>query len=72
MKNFISKNWKNILIAIGVIFIVIDLIYIINIPATIQEDFLEYGPNVEQDIFDGMNNLADEVQIELSSGEVNR
>ena len=47
MKNFISRNWKKILIAIGVICIIIALIFIFIIPATIQEDFLEYGPDVK-------------------------
>ena len=70
MKNFISKNWKNILIAIGVIFIVIDLIYIIIIPATIQEDFLEYGPNIESDIFDGASTITNELNNVQPSGEM--
>lgn len=69
MKNFISKNWKNILIIIGVIFIVIDLFYILIIPATIQEDFLEYGPNVEYDIFDGASSITNDIKNIGLSGE---
>jgi len=59
MKNYISKNWKKIFLIIGAIFLVIDLFFIITIPATIPEDFLQYGPNVESDIFDGVDNISD-------------
>lgn len=61
MKNFINKNWKNFFLIIGVIFIIIDLFYIITSPATIPQDFLEYGPNIESDIFDGTKEITDEV-----------
>ena len=69
MKNFISKKWKNILLVIGGIFILLDLLVIITTPATIPQDFLEYGPDVESDVFDNINDSASEIEkIEISSG----
>lgn len=68
MKNFISKNWKRILLIIGGIFIAINLIHIIITPATIPQDFLEYGPDIESDIFDKTNEIAEDVtDINFSS-----
>ncbi len=68
MKKFISKNWKNIILIIGGIFILIDLLGILTTPATIPQDFLEYGPNVESDIFDKVNDSANEIgNIDVSN-----
>ena len=69
MKNFINKNWKNILIIIGVIFLVIDLFYIIVTPATIPQDFYKYGPNIESDIFDSAIDVSDQIGDYIVSGE---
>ena len=69
MKNFISKNWKNILFIIGGIFILIDLLGIIITPATIPQDFLEYGPNIDSDLFDKVNNVTSEIKDLDVSGE---
>lgn len=69
MKKFISKNWKNILMVIGGIFLVIDLFFIITVPATIPQDFKEYGPNVESDVFDGASNITEEIGNVGVSGE---
>lgn len=66
MKNFIGKNWKKILIVIGSIFLAIDLIFIIITPATIPQDFYEYGPNVENDLFDTTSNIAGGITNELT------
>lgn len=68
MKKFISKNWKNIILIIGGIFILIDLLGIVTTPATIPQDFLEYGPNIESDIFDKVNDSANELgNIDVSN-----
>lgn len=65
MKKFFGKNWKNILIVIAGIFLAIDLFFIVTTPATVAEDFLKYGPEVEHDIFDATGNFAGEVKDEL-------
>ena len=70
MKKFISKNWKNIFLIIGGILIAIDLIFIITTPATVPQDFLEYGSEVESDIFDGVNNISEDVKNLNNSGEL--
>lgn len=70
MKNFISKNWKNIFIIIGGIFILIDLLTIISTPATIPQDFLEYGPNIESDIFDTVNDTVDDTAENIKDGNI--
>lgn len=66
MKKFISKNWKNILLIIGAIFLVIDLFFIITTPATVSEDFLKYGPNIESDIFDATETITGEVNDNIN------
>ena len=70
MKNFISKNWKNILITIGGIIIALNLFNKFTTPATIPQDFLEYGPNVEHDIFDTVENIPNEVEDIGSSDDI--
>lgn len=70
MKKFISKNWKNIFISIGVIFIVINLLFKIISPATIPQDFLEYGPNIESDIFDSANDISNGITKIEDSGDI--
>ena len=60
MKNYISKNWKNIFIIIGVFFIAINIVLKITSPATIPQDFLKYGPDIESDIFDNIKKVSDE------------
>ena len=70
MKKFISKNWKNIFLIIGGIFIIVDLFFIITTPANVPQDFLEYGPEVESDIFDGMSNISEEIKDINGSGEI--
>ena len=69
MKNFISKNWKNIFLIIGAIFLALDLIFIITTPATIPEDFLKYGPDIESDIFDSVGNISEDLSDVGASGE---
>lgn len=61
MKDFISKNWKKLFYIIGGIIIAIDLFFIITTPGTIPQDFYDYGPTVESDIFDNSMKKADEV-----------
>ena len=61
MKELISKNWKKILYVITGIFIIVDLFFICTSPATIPQDFLEYGPTVEEDIFDITDDTTDDV-----------
>lgn len=70
MKDFISKNWKKIFYIIGGIIIAIDLFFIITTPGTIPQDFYEYGPNIESDIFDNSMETADKVTDEIKDIEV--
>lgn len=70
MKDFISKNWKKIFYIIGGIMIAIDLFFIITTPGTIPQDFYEYGPNIESDIFDNSMETADKVTDEIKDIEV--
>ena len=70
MKNYISKNWKNIFIIIGVAFIVVNLFFKITTPANIPQDFLNYGPDIESDIFDGANNISNEITEIDESGDI--
>lgn len=66
MKDFISKNWKKLFYIIGGIIIAIDLFFIITTPGTIPQDFYDYGPTVESDIFDNSLKKADEVTDEVT------
>ena len=70
MKNYISKNWKNIFIIIGVAFIVVNLFFKITTPATIPQDFLNYGPDIESDIFDNASSISNGLTEIESSGEI--
>lgn len=63
MKNFISKNWKNIFYIIGGILIVIDLFFIATTPASVSQDFLKYGPTVENDIVDSTTEFTENVEL---------
>ena len=73
MKDFISKNWKKIFYIIGGIIIVVDLFFIITTPGTIPQDFYEYGPTIESDIFDNTietaDKVKDEAKDEITEGE---
>ena len=60
MKNFLSKNWRNIIYAICAIAIIINLIIIITTPATIPEQFYKYGPEVKSGIiYDANGNIIE-------------
>lgn len=60
MKKFISKNWKKILITIGVICIIINLGVKILQDTNVVTGYIENGPVIEEDIFDGISNAADD------------
>ena len=66
MKDFISKNWKKLFYIIGGIIIAIDLFFIITTPGTIPQDFYDYGPTVESDIFDNSMKKADEATDKIT------
>lgn len=59
MKKFISKNWKKILIAIGVVCIIINLGVKILQDTNVVTGYVENGPIIEKDIFDGISDAAD-------------
>ena len=48
MKKFLSKNWKNILILIAGVFIVINVISKCMAPRTLVNEFGKYGPDIER------------------------
>lgn len=66
MKDFVSKNWKKIFYVIGGILIVFDLFLIISTPASIPQDFLKYGPDIESDIFDTSLEVSDNIESEVT------
>ena len=47
MKSWISRNWKKIIIIIGVICLVFILIGKIAAPKSLIEDYVKYGKNIE-------------------------
>lgn len=59
MKKFISKNWKKILITIGVVCIIINLGVKILQDTNVITGYVENGPIIEKDIFDGISDVAD-------------
>lgn len=74
MKKYFDKVWKKVFLIIGIALISFSLFNIITAETVIKEQFLEYGPEVETDIFDATGEFAgdveDKVNNELeSSGE---
>lgn len=47
MKNFLSKNWKRILILIAGIFIAVNIFHKVTAPRSLVSEFTQYGPDVE-------------------------
>jgi len=67
MKAFISKNWKRIIFTICGFAIVVNLIKVTFTPATVIDDFYNYGPNYSQDIIDKTKNLDVDVDSDINT-----
>ena len=62
MKNFLSKNWKMILIIIAGIFICLNVFQKCIAPHTLVNEYAKYGPDVEAVDFSGKaNNVVNQV-----------
>ncbi len=60
MKKFISKNWKKILITIGVVCIIINLGVKILQDTNVVTGYIENGPVIEKDIFDNITDTTED------------
>ena len=69
MKNFLSKNWKRILILIAGIFIAINVVNKCMAPRTLIEEFGKYGPDVEKKNYFASGSLINTSGNSLISGE---
>ncbi len=79
MKNFISKQWRNIIFFFTGLAILINLINVSITPATVVEDYYKYGPtysyefipkdidiDIEENIDDTAISMSDETGIDGS------
>ena len=72
MKNYFNKGWKKVFLIIGIALIVVDLFFIITTPTTITQQYLEYGPNIESDVFDKTGDVTEKIEDsvdDVTSGE---
>lgn len=61
MKKFISKNWKKILIAIGICILIYILILKISAPKTLIADYAKYGKDIVSS-----NNISGDISGDIS------
>lgn len=47
MKDFITNNWKKVLMAVGGFFILSNIIYKIAAPKSLLKDYTKYGKDVQ-------------------------
>lgn len=60
MKKFISKNWKKILIIIGVVCLIINIGIKILQKTNVVTGYVENGPVIEADMFDKIFGVAED------------
>ena len=68
MKNFLSKNWKNIIFVICIIAIIVNTVIIFMTPASVVKEFALYGPTVQSDTIDKTKDTGESIVCEAKEG----
>lgn len=72
MKSYFNKSWKKVFLVIGIVLIVVDLFFIVTSPTVIPQQYLEYGPSMEGDLFDKADEITDEIGEEIDENSGNK
>ena len=67
MKNFLSKYWKNLLIVITAIFIIINIISKCSTPHILTSEYAKYGPTVENSVSGNAGKVISGVTSEIKN-----
>ena len=67
MKNFLSKYWKNFLIVITTIFIIINIISKCSAPHILTSEYAKYGPTVENSVNGNAGEVISGVTSEIKN-----
>lgn len=69
MKNFLSKNWKKILIILTIVFIAFNIIHKVVAPHILVEEYAKYGADVAPANIDiNASNIINEVKENAPAG----
>ncbi len=68
MKNFLSKNWKNIIYVICGVAILINTVIIFITPESVVREYALYGPTVKVDTVDKAKDTTEDLVSEAKDG----
>ena len=70
MKKFLMKNWRKVIIAFGIVGILISIFKVTFTPATIIQDFYDYGPENKKGIISVVTNVGDSGELQETANSI--